>query len=62
MATTVIQLVILALTVTMITAAAVGRYTQAGERLIDNCCDLGEPSSKPSGVYVIKNYFKPTNS
>ena len=61
MATTVIQLVILALTGTMITAAAVGRYTQADKHLIVNCCELREPSSKPSGMYVIKGYYEPTN-
>ena len=61
MATTVIQLVIIALTGRMIAAAAVGRYSQADEYLIDNCCELGEPSSKPSGMYIIKDYYEPTN-
>ena len=55
MATTVIQLVILALTGTMITAAAVGRYTQADEHLIVNCCELVKPSST-SG-----DYYEPIN-
>ena len=62
MATAVIQLVTLALTVTMITAAAIGTYTQAAdERLIDNCCALGQSSSKPSGMYVINDYYKPSS-
>ena len=61
MATTAIQLVILALTVTMIAAAPVGRYAQADEHLLNNCCDLKQSSSKPSGIYVIKNYFEPTS-
>ena len=61
MATTVIQLVILALTGRMIAAAAVSRYAQTNEYLIDNCCELGEPSSKPSGMYIIKDYYEPTN-
>ena len=57
----IIQLVTLAVTLTIITATAVGRYTQTDEHLIDNCCDLGQPSSKPSGIYVTKNYFEPTS-
>ena len=61
MATTVIQLVILALTVTMITAAAIRRSTLADERLIENCCVLGEDSSKPTGMYVIKDYYTPSS-
>ena len=41
---------ILAVTGTMITAAAVARYTQADEFLIVNYYKWGEPLSKPSGM------------
>lgn len=61
MATKVIQLVIFALTVTAIAAAAVGRYRRDDELLIDTCCDMGQPSNKPSGPYIIKDYNKPSN-
>ena len=57
----IIQLVTLAVTVTITTAAAVGRYTQTDEHLIDNCCDLGQPSNKPSGIYVTKSYSEPNS-
>ena len=52
-ATTVTQLVILALTVAIIAAAPF--RIQGEEHMIDNCCKLGQ---SPSGVYVINNYFK----
>ena len=61
MDTIVIQLVILALTERMITTALVDRYSQVDEYLIDNCCELGEPSSKPSGMYIIKDYYELTH-
>ena len=55
MFTTVIQLVILALTGTMITVAAVGKYAQADEYLIVN---FGEPSSTkgPANLEVAAYY------
>lgn len=56
MDTTVIQLVkTLSITGTMITAPAVGRYTQADERLIVNCCELGKPSSVSVEYYELIN-------
>ena len=46
MATRVIQLVISALTVTMITATEIGRYTLADEQLNENFHELGLTKSK----------------
>ena len=37
------------------------RYAQADEYLIVNCCELGEPSSKPSRMYIMKDYYELTN-
>ena len=58
MATTAIQLAILALTVTMITAAKVGRYRRGDDYSMISCCGLEEP---PQGYFPsIKNCINPS--
>ena len=34
-------------------------YIDIHKNFIVNYCELGEPSSKPSGMYVIKDYCEP---